>query len=47
MLHKDSIRGGSWVVIIGVFSLLIWVITMVILHITLLTTTHEPPSLNH
>ena len=38
------ILGGSWVVINGVISPLIWVITIVILLITLLITTHEPPS---
>ena len=32
--------GGSWVVISGVISPLIWVIAIV----TLLITTHEPPS---
>ena len=36
--------GGSWVGISGVISPLIWVITIVILLITLLITTHEPPS---
>ena len=38
------LRGGSWVGISGVISPLIWVITIVILLITLLITTHEPPS---
>ena len=36
--------GGSWVVISGVISPLIWVITIVTLLITPLITTHEPPS---
>ena len=39
-----SILGGSWAVISGVISPLIWVITIVILLIILLITTHEPPS---
>ena len=38
------VLGGSCVVICGVISPLIWVITIVILLITLLTTNHEPPS---
>ena len=36
--------GGSWVVISGVISPLIWVINTVTLLITPLITTHEPPS---
>ena len=36
--------GGSWVVISGVIRPLIWVITIVTILITLLITTHEPPS---
>ena len=36
--------GGSWVVISGVRSPLIWVISIVTLLITLLVATHEPPS---
>ena len=40
------ILGGSWVVISGVISPLIWVITIVTLLITPLITTHEPPSRN-
>ena len=36
--------GGSWVVISRVISPLIWVISIVTLLITLLITTHEPPS---
>ena len=38
-----DLLGGSWVVISGVISPLIWVITIVILLVTLLITTHEPP----
>ena len=38
------ILGGSWVVISGVISPLIWVISIVTLLIILLITTHEPPS---
>ena len=36
--------GGSWVVISGAISPLIWVITIVTLLIIPLITTHEPPS---
>ena len=36
--------GGSGVVISSVISPLIWVISIVTLLITLLVTTHEPPS---
>ena len=36
--------GGSWVVLSGVISPLIWVITTVTRLITLLITTHEPPN---
>ena len=36
--------GGSWVVISGVISPLIWVISIVTLLTTQLITTHEPPS---
>ena len=45
-LIKDlvALLGGSGVVISGVRSPLIWVITMVTLLITLLITTPEPPS---
>ena len=40
-----AVLGGSWVVINGVISPLIWVITIVtLLIITPLITTHEPPS---
>ena len=38
------ILGGSWVVISGVISPLTWAISIVTLVITLLITTHEPPS---
>ena len=38
--------GGSWVVISGVISPLVWVVSIVTLLITLLITTHEPPSMN-
>ena len=40
-----GLLGGSWVVISGVISPLIWVIAIVILLIILLITTHEPPSM--
>ena len=44
-LFKDPMRlGGSWVVISGLISPLIWVIIVVALLITPLITTHEPPS---
>ena len=47
-VHKVSLEllvlGGSWVVISGVTSPLIWVITVVTLLISPLITTHEPPS---
>ena len=36
--------GGSWAVISGVISLLIWIISEVTLLITPRITTHEPPS---
>ena len=39
-----GLLGGSWVVISGVLSRLIWVITIATLLITPLITTHEPPS---
>ena len=38
------VLGGSWVVISWVVSPLIWVISIATLLITLLITTHEPPS---
>ena len=41
----SSLLGGSWVVVSGVISLLIWVIAIVTLLITSLITTHEPPSI--
>ena len=40
-----GLLGGSWVVISGVISPLIWVITIVTLLLSPLTTTHEPPSI--
>ena len=40
--YHMAVLGGSWVVINGVISPLIWVITIVILLITLLIPTHEP-----
>ena len=40
----QAVFEGSWVVISGVISPLIWVIIMVTLLITPLITTHEPPS---
>ena len=39
-----AILGGSWVVISGVISPLIWDISIVTLLITLFITAHEPPS---
>ena len=39
-----ALLGGSWVVISGVISPLICVVSIVTLLITLLRTTHEPPS---
>ena len=39
-----GLLGGSWVVISGVTSPLTWVISIVTLLITLLITSHEPPS---
>ena len=41
---RFRVLGGSWVVIGGVISPLIWVITIVTLLITPLITPHEPPS---
>ena len=41
---KAPVLGGSWVVIGVVLSSLIWVITLVILLIAPVITTHEPPS---
>ena len=41
---QPSILGGLWVLISGVRSPVIWVISIVALLITLLITTHEPPS---
>ena len=42
----ETLLGGSWAVISGVRSPRIWVISRVTLLITLLITTHEPPSRN-
>ena len=42
LLH--GVLGGSWVVISGVISPLIWVISLATLLITPFITTHEPPS---
>ena len=39
-----ELLGGSWLVISGVISPLMWLISIVTLLITLLITTHEPPS---
>ena len=39
-----KLLGGSWVVISGIISPLIWVRSIVTLLITPLITTHEPPS---
>ena len=39
-----TVLRGSWAVISGVISPLRWVVTIVALLITLLITTHEPPS---
>ena len=44
LLLLVALFGGSGVVISGVISLLIWVISIDTLLITLLITTHEPPS---
>ena len=43
-LGLGGLLGGSGVVISGVISPLIWLISIVTLLITLLITTHEPPS---
>ena len=43
---QDGLLGGSWVVISGAISPLIWVINIVTLRIRPLITTHEPPSMN-
>ena len=43
-LVRVYILGGSWVVISGVKRHLIWIVTIVILLITILITSHEPPS---
>ena len=39
-----ALLGGSWVVRSGVISPLIWLISIATLLVTLLITTHEPPS---
>ena len=39
-----TLLGGSWVVISGVISPLIWAIIIVTLPMTPLITAHEPPS---
>ena len=39
-----GLLGGSWVAINGLISPLIWVRSIVTLLITLLITTHDPPS---
>ena len=44
---SPSLRGGSWVVITGVISPLLRVISLVALIVTLLITAHEPPSKPH
>ena len=41
---EGALLGGSWVVISGVIRPLLWAISIVTLLITLLITTHEPPS---
>ena len=43
-LRPDTLLGGSGVVISRVISALIWVRSIVTLLISLLITTHEPPS---
>ena len=42
--HADVLLGASWVVISGVISPLIWVISIVTLLITPFIATREPPS---
>ena len=44
MLGFREVLGGSWVVLNGVISPLIWVILTVTLLITPVITTHAPPS---
>ena len=46
MRRALGLLGGSWVVISGVISPLIWSVTIVTLLTTPLITTHEPPSRN-
>ena len=43
-LNPQTLLGSSGVVLSGAISPLIWVISIVTLLITLLRTTHEPPS---
>ena len=44
MFSVEGILGGSWVVMSGDRSPLIWVVIIVTLFITPYMTTHEPPS---
>ena len=44
LVKGSSLLGGSWVVLSGVICPLSKVISIVTLPITLLITTHEPPS---
>ena len=44
LVRRPLELGGSWVVISGVISPLIWVVCIVTPLVTLLITTHEPPS---
>ena len=43
-VQSSGLLGGSWVVISGVISMVTIPITHIRGHITLLITTHEPPS---
>ena len=43
-MWSEGLLGGSWVVISGIISPLIWVIAFAALLITPLITTHESPS---
>ena len=45
MVKPKALLGGSGVVISGVISPLRWVLSIVTLLITLVITTHEPPSM--
>ena len=40
----EGLLGGSWLVIGGVISPLMWLISIVTLVMSLLVTSHEPPS---